>query len=501
MNQGPSRPRPTPGTPPQPRCPVHAQAVPLYRNAHRSDHALLWEELRARFGAVAPVEISPGVPGWLLLGYHENLNVLRNPVSFSTDPARWREAREGWQENRVGGTALAADGERHRRMRTPLVEALHALSGRRLSRTVTRLASSLVDRFATTGRADLIADYAAPLPAMVLNFLFGLDDRYGDLLARLCAARDGDDPDAAERATADLRRYVRALVARRRAEPGDDLVSRLLAHPVALTDAEVATEVETLLRLGVEPTAHLIGNALRLLLTQPEVAAAYRGAALPSVDFLDYVMWADPPLQALQARYPTHDVRIGGADIKEGEALVLGFAPAHADPATRRGHALDDLAGNRSHLMWGAGPHGCPARALASEVAATAIDVLLDRLDPKLDGPPEQLRWRASLSVHGLAALPVVFPPEPAPAVPQQPAPRPRRRLLARTARRTAAPRGARYGAPGDTAEPPAPRTPTARHARVPAPASRATGARYHVPAPADEPRPDPLEGLLAQWA
>ncbi|MEY9211336.1 cytochrome P450 [Thermobifida halotolerans] len=500
MSHGLSRPRPTPGPTPPVRCPVHAQAVPLYKSVHRPDHALLWEELRARFGTVAPVEIRPGVPGWLLLGYHENLNVLRNPASFATDPARWRESREERQADRVHGAALAVDGERHRRMRAPIVEGLRALSGRRLTGAIKQTATSLIDRFATRGQADLIADYAVPLPAMVLNFLFGLDTRYGDLLARLCAARNGGDPDTAARAAADIHRYVTALVERRRAEPGDDFVSRLLAHPAGLTDDEVAAELTMLLRAGVQPTAHLVGNALRLLLTRSEVATAYRGAALPSVDFLDYVMWADPPLQTLAARYPTRDVRIGGADIKEGEALVLGFAPAHADPATRRGDrdAFDALVGNRAHLMWGAGPHGCPAQALACEIAITAIDTLIDRLDPVLDGTPDDLRWRASLSVHGLVSLPVTFRPEPAPAVPEQPAPRARRRLLPVRAGRPRA-QGARYSAPGAAIEDTASRAASARHARVGTPTSRATGARYHVPA-AEEARPDPLEGLLTRW-
>ncbi|GAA3991589.1 cytochrome P450 [Thermobifida alba] len=491
MSTGTSRPRPTPA----PR-PLRARAVPLHTGTRRPDHPLPWEELRARFGAVAPVEITPGVPGWLLLGYHENLDALRDFDRFAATPDRWTTAPQQPREEE-NGSAPAAEGERHHRMRAPVVEGLRAVGGRRLTETARTLATSLVDRFAPRGRADLVADYAVPLPAMVLNSLFGLDERYGDLLARLCAARDGEDPATAARATADLHRYTTALVARRRADPGDDLVSQLLRHPVGLTDAEAAAALDTLVRTGVAPTAHLVGNALRLLLTRPEIAAAHRCGALPCTDFLDYVMWVDPPLQTLQARCPTRDVRIGGVDIRKGEPLVLGFAPAHADPTVRRGRTLDDLAGNRAHLMWGAGPHRCPAQELASGIAVTAVDTVVDRLGPVLDDPPHSLRRHAPPAVHAPAALPVRFSAEPAPSAPEPPPSRAGRRPPpVRTGRPRA--RGARYGAPEAADEAPAP-TAAVRRARVGAPAPRTAGVRYHVPA-RQERRPDPLEGLLARW-
>ncbi|TDQ50236.1 cytochrome P450 [Actinorugispora endophytica] len=489
--------RPTPGsTPPPARCPARARAVPLYRDARRPDHARLWEELRARFGAVAPVEITPGVPGWLLLGYHENLDVLRDPSRFSADPGRSLGAGPSW------GGVLAVEGERHRRLRAPIVEGLAAAGGRRLSSGIRRLAGKLVDGFAAEGHADLIASYAAPLPAMVLNLLFGLGDEYGELLAALTSARDDGDAATAERAAADVRRYVAALVERRRADPGDDFVSRLLAHPAGLADGEAAAELLLLLNAGLEPTTHLIGNALRLLLTGSETAEAYRGAALPAVDFLDYVMWVDPPLQTLAGRYPTHDVRIGGVEIKEGEPLFLGFAPAHADPATRRGGRgdVDAFAGNRAHLMWGAGPHGCPAQALACEITLTAIDVLLDRLDGlALERGAGELRWRASLSVHGLVRLPVRFAAEPGPAAETRPVrEKGARRVLPASQRRPRA-RGARYGAPGGAGDA-APGEPV-RHVRAKTPRRlRATGARYGAPARQEARPADPLESLLARW-
>ncbi|GLU48807.1 cytochrome P450 [Nocardiopsis ansamitocini] len=505
MNNGQSR--PTPGSP-SPRCPVHDQAVPLYKDLQHSDHASLWEELRTRFGAVAPVEITPGVPGWLLLGYHENLNVLRDPARFSTDPRHWRQAREGGLGNVPGPRtgSLAGDGAGHRRLRAPIVEGLAAVTGPALGAAIERLAHALIDGFAGEGNADLIADYAAPLPVLVLNRLFGLSDEHGRLLADLTANRRDGDAAVAERAADDIRDYFTALVRRRRDKPGGDFVSTLLAHPAALSDTEAVDELLLMVGAGHEPTTHLIGNALHRLLGDSEIAVAYRGAALPAADFIDYVMWVDPPLQTLAGRYPTLDVRIGDAEIKEGDALLLGFAPAHADPATRppgREDGIDALAGNRAHLMWGAGPHGCPAQSLAREITITAIDVLISRLgDLTLTGAPETLRRRGSLSVHGLVELPVAFAPERRPAA-TRPAPVPARKGIRRMfpPARTPRAQGARYGAPDrDRAQPQ--QAGPAASPRAPAPVRvRATGARYQAPAARPpEPEADPLELLLARW-
>ncbi|MFC7327153.1 cytochrome P450 [Marinactinospora rubrisoli] len=495
---------------PDARCPVRPDAVPLYRDAAPPAGGARWADLRARFGPVAPVEISPGVPGWLLLGYHENLDVLRDTDRFTADPrhrARADHAAPSTPEppGGPGTAALPADGAAHRRLRAPVVDALSRLGDPWLPRQIREITDRLVDSFAARGTADLITEYAAPLPALVLNRLFGLEDAYGRLLAGATATLSdpGADPETAARAARRLRGYVTGLVARRRARPGADLASWLLAHPAGLSDEEAAAELALFVTAGNEPTGHLIGNALRLLLADPDLAAGHRGGALTSAGLLDHVMWVDPPVPTLAGRFAVHDLRIGDADIRAGEALVLGFAPAHADPHVA-GDSGAGFAGNRAHLMWGAGPHGCPARALAREIAAIAVETVADRLpDLALAVPAERLRWRGSYAVHGLMELPVRFPPTAAP----EPEPAPRRRPVRRMAvNRAARARGARYHAPAAPEDPPAPAGEPAggagpagprRTGRPPRPAS---GARYHVPERRDGEAADPLTDLLADW-
>ncbi|PDP88638.1 cytochrome P450 [Glycomyces fuscus] len=478
-----------------PRCPV---ALPPHG---RSGADTSWGALRDRHGGLVPVEVGPGVPGWLLLGYKENLQALRDQTLFSADPRPWG----------AGGAppapsaALARDGEEHRRLRAAVVDTLARVGTPRLVPVVERAAAHLLGRVAADGAADLIGGFAAPLPALVLNELFGLPDDYGRLLADLALRLWGGEPDRAGPAAPAVRSYFAGLVARKRADPGEDVASWLLAHPSALTDEEAVGALTLLWEAGHEPTTHLIGNALLRLLEDPGVWTAYLGGTLTPEDFVDYVMWTDSPIRMLAGRYPVADLRFSGARVRRGEPLLFGFASAHTDPSVARGDDAMARAGDRSHLAWGAGAHRCPAAGLTRELARTAIDTALDRLrGMALAVEPGELRWRASPAVHGLEELPVRFTAtgeraEPAEPVRERaPAPVPHRPR----GRRGPAPRGARYQAPLAREG-----VPEAREGR-PAPASasrprrapRSAGARYQAPFARERVEPDALERLLAAW-
>ncbi|MFD6949033.1 cytochrome [Nocardiopsis sp. TSRI0078] len=483
------------------RCPHGGgAALPLHGSTGAD---IPWSRLREHHGGLVAVEIRPGVSGWLLLGYKENLQVLRDQTHFSADPRRW--SPDGAAPARSG--ALARDGEEHQRLRTAIVDTLATVGTPQLVPVVERAAAHLLDRVAADGSADLIGQFASPLPALVLNELFGLPDAYGRLLADLTLRLWSGEPGRAEPAALAIRSYFTGLVARKRSEPGDDLVGRLLAHPHGLTDDEAVEALSLLWETGHEPTTHLIGNALLRLLEDPDVWTAYLGGTLAPEDFVDYLMWTDPPIRVLAGRYSTMDMRFAGARIRRGEPLLFGFASAHTDPSVSRGG--DDtmaLAGNRSHLSWGAGAHRCPATGFARELVRTAIDTAVDRLRGMvLAVGAEDLRRRVSLAVPGLVELPVWFTATGERAEPderrEERAEAPVRRWVRR--RRRPAPLGARYQAPlarggaeeERVAEPaPAPAARTRRRA------PRGAGARYQAPFAEEEAGPDALEELLATW-
>ncbi|WP_017571073.1 cytochrome P450 family protein [Nocardiopsis halotolerans] len=385
----------------------------LYGTAPDTGRDGLWAELRERHGPVAPVELETGVRAWLLLGYHENLAVLRNQHLFSRDTRRWREAAYArpaisWRPN-----ALYADGAEHVRLRSAITDSLARVDMNATARTIRRIADELIDSFAARGRADLITEYAHPLPVLVVNSLYGLPDSYGHMLGDLTSIVFAENADRAEDAVSRIQQYFSELVARKHRRPGLDLVSWMLEHPAGLSDHEVAHQAALIHNASHQPTTHLIGNTLHTLLTDTGIRMAYTEARLPVQELLDHVMWTDTPFRIMPARIALQDTRIGGAEIRAGDALLLGFDAAHHDPAVRR-----DGGGKRAHLLFGAGAHSCPAQELARMITATAVTALQERLAGiRLAVAPGELRWVWSPFLRGLRELPVTFTPD-APAAP-----------------------------------------------------------------------------------
>ncbi|MDA2807289.1 cytochrome P450 family protein [Nocardiopsis suaedae] len=419
-----------------PGCPLHEAAVPLYKYAEHGEAARVWETLRERYGQVAPVELEPGLPVWLLLGYEENLEVMRDWGGFSRDTRRWCDVRDGRRspgdDLPIGmgysGSALYADGAEHARLIAPVTDALARLSDARVRADITRAADRLIDDFCAEGGADLVADYCALLPSMVLNRLFGLDDAFGYALGDLTTAMWGHDGDRSAEAAARMRDYFAGLVRHKRAVPGEDLTSWMLGHASGPTDQETADQLVTMAAAAHLPTANLLGNVLRELLSDDGLARDFAGGGLLLDEVVDHVVWTVPPVQVLPARYATRPAVVGGTRVAEGEPLAFGLAAAHADPRLRRGDQ-DETAvpsgHNRAHLIWGAGEHRCPARAVAERVVEIGVERLRARLGGlRLALPPEELWWAPSLFYRGPAALPVEFEPaEPLPAPEPAPAP------------------------------------------------------------------------------
>ncbi|WP_046467989.1 cytochrome P450 family protein [Allosalinactinospora lopnorensis] len=415
-----------PDTPRQ--CPLESEAVPLYEYVQQNDRENLWESLRSRFGQVAPVRLEPDLVAWLVLGYQENLEVLRDWNTYSRDTRRWNEIRDGRRELNEGlrptmgyrASALYADGAEHARLIAPINDALSRLTDKRLRDDATEVADRLIDGFCAQGRTDLMGEYAALLPAMLMNRLFGLSDTYGYVLGELSSALWSNDGATGAEAVVQMRNYFGGLVQRKRKAPGGDLPSWMMRHPEGLTDKEMADQLVLLAGAAYQPTANLLGNVLRELLVDRDVARDYTAGGLLLEEVVNHVIWTEPPMQVLAARFPTRDVTLAGTRIAEGEPLVIGFAAAHADPrlGERRGSGESPLPSghNNAHLMWGAGEHRCPAQSVAARIVHIGVERLLARLTGiRLAVAPEELRWRPEVFPRGLEELPVVFAPEPVP--------------------------------------------------------------------------------------
>ncbi|WSJ91302.1 cytochrome P450 [Streptomyces sp. NBC_01304] len=427
-------PAPGAGATPPPGCPAHGLGPEGIRRLHgpeaESDPRGLYEKLRAEHGAVAPVLVQGDLPAWLVLGHRENLEVARTPSRFSRDSRRWRAMREGQVRADHPLTPIAAwqpvcnfaDGAEHERLRGAVTESLERFDRRGVRRYVTRFANQLIDRFAQSGRADLVQDFAEQLPMLVMTQLIGMPDSYGPRIVE--AARDMlKGTETAVQSNEYITGALRQLLERKREQPGRDFTSWLLEHDTALTDQEILEHVRLVLIAAFETTANLIANTLRMVLTDRRFRANLSGGHMTLPDALEQVLWDEPPLTTILGRWATGDMVLGSASIKEGDMVLLGLAAGNVDPEIRP-DLTRAVHGNRSHLAFSGGPHECPGQDIGRAIADTGIDALLARLpDLELAVPEAELLRSASLMSHQLVSLPVTFTPRGAEVTDSTPAP------------------------------------------------------------------------------
>lgn len=370
--------------------------------AARDPHKV-YERLRDEWGPVAPMDLEPGVPAWLVLGYDEASSVMRNELLFSRNSRNWRYVQERSLPADSGVFATLAprdnayylDGMQQRRLRAPLDDALAAVDEKRLARTVAVTCDAIIDRLMPRGEADLVADYAVAVPVMVMTELFGMSLSDGNRMHELSEALY-EGTDRARAAAVEQEALLAVLVATHRAEPGEDLTTALVNHPNHANDVEVMASIGVMFTLGHDAEIAWIASTLHMILTDPAFAARVRRGRLDLDDALDEVSRRNPPAPHVLPRFARQDCELGGRRIALGDALVPAVAAANADRAIRTDDPWEEL-GSRFHLTWGAGAHACPAHRIGPLIGRIAVETLLRRiLDMELRVPAEALTMSRS---------------------------------------------------------------------------------------------------------
>jgi cytochrome P450 len=392
--------------------------TPLLNTTMTTDPQSAYDELLRRWGVVAPVELEPGVNAWLVMGHQELCQVVRNEQVFSRDPNNWRLFTEGVvpPDSPLGpmmfprDNCYYADGDKHRRLRAPLVEGLLGLDEHRVSRQVRATCGQLVGGFADRGTADLVGEYAAVLPMLCVAGLFGISIEDGHklhqaVLAMVSSAAESQGP------AMELERILNSVLAAHREHPRDDLTTAFLNHPNLHTDYEVQQSIVVMIAASFQSVMNWTAQTLQLMLADQRFAGRVRGGRLDLDDALDEVLWRDPPTANMPARFALVDCEVGGMPIERGDALILGIAAANSDPRVQSNDPWLQV-GNRAHLAWSAGPHACPAQRSSRMIARIAVETVLRQLhDVTLAVPAEQLALMPSPWNRCPASLPVRFTP------------------------------------------------------------------------------------------
>ena len=396
--------------------------TPLVLTTTSSDPRSVYRKLREEWGVVAPVELEPGVNAWLVMGWEEICHVVRRERLFSRNPRNWR----AWQEQTVSpdsglgpmmfprDNAYFFDGVEHYRLRTPLDDGIAQIDQRRMRRSVGQMCADLIAGFAARGSADLVAEYAAIIPMLAVADLFGLDVADGLELQRALIALFGSGEDS-QSGNRKFEEIIGGVMQSHSQTPEDDLTTIFLNHGNLRDQGEVAQSMVLMISAGYETTTTWIAQALRLMLTDPRFRGRLGGWRPGVDDALDEVLWRDPPMANMPARYALRDTDLAGRSIQRGDALILGLAAANDDPRIHVNDPWIEL-GNRSHLAWSSGPHACPAQIPARIITRAAVDTALSLLPGiRLAVPADQLTPRPSPWTRCPATLPVFFTPRSAP--------------------------------------------------------------------------------------
>ncbi|GGQ20632.1 nocardicin N-oxygenase [Actinomadura coerulea] len=369
-------------------------------------------------GPVVRARMLSGDVGYAVTRAAEAQHVLCDPAFSSAAtflPRAPAEPREPVGSSRV---LFEMDPPEHTRLRRAVAQAFNRRRVEAMGAGIEEVVDGLLDETAAAGPpADLVQTLCAPLPLTDICELLGVprEDRYSFRgWAETIMALRGHSPREIDRARAAIQRYFADLVAARRADPADDLVSELLTardREERITEAELVRLAITLLIAGHGPTMNQLARSVYALLTRPEMYAALHRDPELVTTAVEELLRTVPSVPVATPRLALRDVEIGGVPIPAGSTVAVSSLAANRDPALFTDPEVTDLGRTENrHLTFGYGPHFCVGAQLARTELRTALAALTRRFpDLRLAVPPEAVRWRTDSLFHGPVELPVTW--------------------------------------------------------------------------------------------
>lgn len=368
----------------------------------------------AAMRSTAPVHVNDrGVVN--AFGYEQVQRALSDHTHFSSN-----FSGEHDPDNPIGASLISTDPPRHRDLRALVSQAFTPRMIERLSPRIQEIASALLDAVAGGGSMDVVADFAYPLPVIVIAEMMGIPAEHRDRFKRWSDAvvtgsheieTSGADAVLGGDPQKEMAAYFMSLMRERRAKPGDDLISGLLAAQI---DGQHLSEVELmgfcvlLLVAGNETTTNLITSAIQCFLEAPELFRELREhpEALPAA--IEEVLRYRSPVQSMY-RVCVKDTQLGDVSVRAGQPVVAWIGSANRDEAQfARADRFDIARDPNRHIAFGHGIHFCLGAPLARLEARIALKELLSRFADFALVPGAVLLPIGSSVVYGLKSLPVL---------------------------------------------------------------------------------------------
>lgn len=367
-------------------------------------------------GPISRLPFPDGHQGWLVTGYDLVRSVLADPRFSSRKELMSHHPLIDYGDIEVPpappGEFLLMDEPQHGRYRKPLVGKFTVRRMRQLTERVEQVTAEHLDAMEQAGpSADLVTAFARPIPSIIICELLGVpyEDRgsFQENIDKFLGGEVGDEElFAAYTATQD---YLAELVAAKRANPTDDVLSDLLDSD--LTDEELRGVALILLSAGFDTTANMLALGTFALLRNPEQLAALRAEPALTDGAVEELLRYLSVAKQFQ-RVALEDVELDGQTIKAGSTVILSLHAANRDPERFTDpHALDLRRQDGGHLAFGHGIHLCLGQQLARVEMRVALPALLDRFPTlRLAVPAEEVALRPEIAdIYGVKSLPVTW--------------------------------------------------------------------------------------------
>ncbi|BAJ26505.1 MULTISPECIES: cytochrome P450 [Kitasatospora] len=364
---------------------------------------------------VTRVALWDGAPCWLVTRHQDTRDVLADP-RFSADAARPGFPFLSAAARQIGAgktSFIRMDDPEHSRLRRMLTGDFTLRKTAALRPAIQQVADRLFAAM-TTGRtrADLVADFALPLPSLVICLLLGVpyeDHEFFQRCSRSLLNRDSPVEEVLAAQDA-LTEYLDTLTDSKRGNPDDGILSRLVERGELPTE-EIGAMGRLLLIAGHETTANMTALSVLALLRHPDQLAHLRAHPEATPAAVEELLRWLSIVQTGVTRVAVEDVEVGGVLIRAGEGVICQLNTANRDEDRYPdGDTLDLTRDTRRHVAFGFGVHQCLGQPLARLELEIALDTLLRGLpDLRLAVPFEEIRFRHEMTVYGIETLPVTW--------------------------------------------------------------------------------------------